>query len=164
MMKCLIKKSIWDVKENYIAPSGSPLRKKYVKNEFGEVIEASEYNFQEEIQKSCEEADMTVVLTRLLGYGMSDQDIVQTLSSASPLYGDFSQEIDVFKSIDVNAKANAVFAGLKADVKQLFNNNPYEFAQAVASGTFEEKVLSAFSKQVKNENKSEVKLNENAQQ
>lgn len=159
-MNVKIRKSIWEEHEDYIAPSGSPMRKKYVKNEFGEVIEASEYNFQEEIQKACEEADMSVVLTRLLGYGMSEQDVVQTLSSATPLYGDFSQEIDVFKSIDINAKANAVFAGLKAEVKQLFNNNPYEFAQAVASGTFEKKVLSAFSK----DNKSEVKINENVQQ
>lgn len=164
-MKIKIKKSIWEEHEDYIAPSGSPMRKKYVKNEFGEVIEANEYNFQEEIQKACEEADMSVVLTRLLGYGMSEQDIIQTLSSATPLYGDFSQEIDVFKSINVNAKANAIFAGLKSEVKQLFNNNPYEFAQAVASGTFEGIVLKAFSKSEEKEvKKSEVKSNEDVQQ
>lgn len=76
-------------------------------------------------QADAEAADINNIVERYLKTGIAPG------MSRDPIYGDFSTAETFQEAMNIVAEANAQFAGLSADIREEFQNDPSRFLQFV---------------------------------
>lgn len=85
------------------------------------------------MKKDC---DINLIVERHASTGLWDH-----LTPTAPMYGDFSQSVELQEAIELVDAAEATFDALPANVRSVVDNDPVKFAAALADeGLFRELV------------------------
>lgn len=76
-------------------------------------------------QSDAESADINNIVQKYLQTGVAPG------MAGDPIYGDFDDVVDFQAALDIVARGNAQFAGLEANVRSRFNNDPAQFLEFV---------------------------------